>query len=115
MTDEDIRRIVEDAGAYDESREGTLLGMLGDFYGRQMRSMAILVWANGLVALALAAASAVLFFQTDQIKQEILYAATFLTGGHLAGHHQGLRVAGDQQDQHQPRDQAPGDPAGGSV
>lgn len=83
MNDEDIRKIVDDTSDYDESKEGSfaeLLQMAGDFYGRQMRSTAIVVWANGLIGIAIAVVSAVLFFRTDQVKQEILYAVTFLVG-----------------------------------
>jgi hypothetical protein len=80
MNEEDVRKMLDDTGSYDEAREGSLLQMAGDFYGRQMRSTAVLVWANALIAATIAGAAAVLFFQTDQVKDEIMYATVFLAG-----------------------------------
>jgi hypothetical protein len=83
MNDEDIRKIIDDTGSYDEAKEGSfaeLLQMAGDFYSRRMLSTAIVVWVNGLIAMAISVVSAVLFFRTDQVKQEIMYLAIFLVG-----------------------------------
>lgn len=78
MNDEEIRKMIGNTGAYDDSREDTLRSMLSDFYSRRMLSTAILVWANFLFFLALAVVSAVLFFKTDQTQYQIMYAALFV-------------------------------------
>ncbi len=84
--DEDIKRIVEDTDGYDEARADRVLGILSDFYGRQMRPMVLVLWGNALVAIAISAVAAVLFFRTDRVKDEIMYAVVFLVGfGWLAG------------------------------
>ncbi len=78
MSDDDVTKIVNDAGIYDEAKEDTLWQIAGEFYGRQMRAIAIVAWINGLLAMALGVFSAVRFFGTDQVKQEIMYAALFV-------------------------------------
>ena len=83
MNNEDVRKIIDDTGSYDEVKEGSfaeLLQMAGDLYSRRMLSTAIVLWVNGLIAMAICFVSAVLFFRTDQVKQEIMYAVIFLVG-----------------------------------
>jgi hypothetical protein len=76
--DDDLKTIIDDLEGYDESREGTALGMLTEFYSRKFLSTAIVVWANALVMTGVALLSAILFFRTDVAKEEILYATIFL-------------------------------------
>ena len=78
MNDEEIRKMIENTGTYDDSREDTLRSMISDFYSRRMLSTAILVWVNFLLFLALAIVSAVLFFRTDRTQYQIMYAALFV-------------------------------------
>ena len=78
--DEDVKRIIEDTDGYDEARADKLLGILSDFYGRQMRPMVIVLWGNALVAMAISVVATVLFFRTDRVKDEIMYAVIFLIG-----------------------------------
>ncbi len=86
MMDEDIKRIVEDTDSYDEARGDRLLSILGDFYGREMRPMLIALWGNALVAIAICGVAAMMFFRTDRVKDEIMYAVIFMVGfGWLAG------------------------------
>lgn len=79
MNDERLKAIVGDDGPYDEAREGSARQWLTDFYGRQMRAIAIVAWVNGLLAIALGVYAAVAFFRATEVKGEILYAAIFLT------------------------------------
>ena len=83
MNDEHIRRIIEDS--YDDSREDSVLSIAKDFYGKNLRSTAVLVWTGGIVFFALAAYSAVRFFGADDTKNQIMYAALFLGGVHGIG------------------------------
>lgn len=80
MNDEDIRKIIDDTTEYDEARVEPLTRMLGDFYSRRMAPTAAVVWVNCLIAIAISAAAAALFFRTSQVKDEIMYAAIFLVG-----------------------------------
>jgi len=83
MDKTDIRRVIDEA--YDDSQELSLRSMLADFYGRRMRSTAILVWAWGLIFMAGAVFSAVMFFRADQTRDQILYAALFVCFLQLLG------------------------------
>ena len=83
MNDEQIKKIIEDS--YDASREEGILSMARDFYSRQMRSIAIMVWVWGIVFIALAAYCAIQFFKTDQTQRQILWAALFIVGTHGLG------------------------------
>ena len=72
--DDDLQEIIDDLEGYDEKHEGTALGMLTEFYSRKFLSTAIVVWANAIVMTGVAVLCAVLFFRTDVVKEEILYA-----------------------------------------
>ncbi len=78
MKDDALKRIIDDASAYDEPREDTLRSMLADFYSRRNRTVALIVWIYGLVFMGVAVASAVLFFQAESVKYQILYATVFI-------------------------------------
>jgi len=78
MNDEQIKKIIEDS--YDTSREEGILSMARDFYSRQMRSTAIMVWFWGIAFFALAAHGTIQFFGTDQTRTQILGAALFIVG-----------------------------------
>jgi len=76
MNDEQIKKMIEDT--YDDSKEETLRSMVGDLYNRKNLGTIIWVWGNSLVFLALAAFSAILFFETSQSRYQIMYAAIFI-------------------------------------
>jgi len=80
MNDEDVRRILADDGLYDETREWSVRQTLGLLYNRQMVLPVIVMYVNVVIALAIAVVSALRFFRTDEVKDEILYATTFLVG-----------------------------------
>ena len=70
---------------YDESKEGTIRSMISDFYNRKMASVIILVWAFGLIFIALAVFSGVKFFVSEQVKDLVMYAVIFLASIHFIG------------------------------
>jgi hypothetical protein len=78
MDDAQIRQMIEDS--YDDSKEDTLRAMVGQFYNKKMLSTVILVWAYGLVFMALAIFSGVKFFRAGDIRSQIMYAGLFLCG-----------------------------------
>jgi len=84
MNDDRIEDILND-DAYDESREDTLRAMISQFYGKRMRSTAVLVWAFGLIFVALTAAALITFFQVESTRSQILYASLFVCGVQMIG------------------------------
>lgn len=75
MTDEQIKRILDDD--YDPAREGPIMSMARDFYNRRMLSTIILVWGWGLLFMAGAVYSGVMFFRAEPIRSQIMYATIF--------------------------------------
>ncbi len=78
MNDEQIRKIIDGPQDYDDSKEDSLCSMLSDFYSRKMLSTAILVWFWGIIFVAGAVYSAVKFFDAEQTRDQIMYAAVFV-------------------------------------
>jgi len=76
MNEEEIKKMIEET--YNESKEDTLRSMIGHFYSRKMLSFAIMIWTYGLLFLAGMIFSGIMFFQTDQIQCQIMYAVIFL-------------------------------------
>ena len=70
---------------YDESKEGTIRSMIGDFYNRKMASVIILVWVFGLIFIVIAVLSGVEFFVSEQTKDLVMYAVIFLASIHFIG------------------------------
>jgi hypothetical protein len=73
MDQEQIKKIIEDT--YDDSKEDTLLSMVGQLYSRKMLSSFIVHAAYSSVFIALAVFCGVKFFQTQQVRYQIMYAA----------------------------------------
>lgn len=78
MNDEQIKEIIN--GTYDETRADTIWSMAGDFYNRKMISMIVFIWGWGLVIMAVTIFSAVKFFNVEQTKYQIMFAAIFICG-----------------------------------
>lgn len=74
--DEQIKRIIEDN--YDDSRQEGLTSMIRDFYNRKMLSTVVFVWFFGIVFMAGAIYSGIIFFRTDEVKYQIEYAVIFM-------------------------------------
>ena len=75
MNEEQIKKIIEDT--YDDSKEDTLLSMVGQLYSRKMFSSFIAHAAYSSIFVALAIFCGVKFFKTDQLQFHIMYAAFF--------------------------------------
>lgn len=80
MHEKDHHKKHPDTG--DDSKPDTLRSMIKDFYNRKNASIVILVWLFALLSIAGAAASAVMFFKSEQVKSLILYAVLFLVCVH---------------------------------
>jgi hypothetical protein len=78
MTDERLKRILDDPRAYEDVRENTVRSMLGDFYNRRMLSTAIFVWVWGLAVVVGAVFCAVRFLNTTETRYQIMFAAIFI-------------------------------------
>jgi hypothetical protein len=76
MDEEEIRRIMD--GAYDDSKEDTLLSMVGQLYSRKMFPSFIVHFLYSLPFVAGAVFCAIIFFKTDQTQFQIMYAAIFV-------------------------------------
>jgi len=76
MNEEQIKKIIEDT--YDDSKEDTLLSMVGQLYSRKMFSSFIAHAAYSSIFVALAIFCGVKFFKTDQLQFQIMYAAIFV-------------------------------------
>jgi len=79
MNEEQLNKIINDSDQYEQEKEYSLIGMLGDFYSKKMLSIVILIWSMGIIFMAGAVYSAIQFFHTDNTKTEILYGVLFLT------------------------------------
>ena len=69
MSDEQIK---------DRSNENSIWSMVKQFYNRKMLSIIILVWIDFIIFFGLIIFSGIKFFETDQTKAQILYAAVFV-------------------------------------
>jgi hypothetical protein len=84
MSDEQIRRIIDDS--YDESKEEGIRAMGRDWFSRKMLSTVLFVWAWAIPLIALAVYSAIKFFETNQTREQIMYAALFVVSAqYVAG------------------------------
>jgi len=79
----DIRNILDDQ--YDASREDSIRAMIGDFYSRRMLSTVVFIWIWGVIFMVGAIYSAVRFFDVEEVKSQILYAAVFISLLNLLG------------------------------
>lgn len=76
MDDEQIKKIIEDT--YDDSKEDTLRSMVSQWYKKKISWTAVLFSVYCVFFHVLAIVSAVLFFQVDQAKYQMMYVALFL-------------------------------------
>ena len=76
MNDEQTKKVIEDTCV--ESKEDTFCTMARDLYNKKNFATLIWVWGNSLVFLALAIFSCIKFFQAEQSKYQIMYAAIFI-------------------------------------
>ena len=76
MNDEQMKKIIEDT--YDDSKEDTLLSMVGQLYSRKMFSSFIAHAAYSSIFIALAIFCGVKYFRTNNLQFQIMYAAIFV-------------------------------------
>ncbi|MHC4060847.1 MAG: DUF6768 family protein, partial [Planctomycetota bacterium] len=76
MNEEQIKKIIEDA--YDDSKEDTLLSMVGQLYSRKMFPSFIAHFLYSLPFMAGAVLCGIIFFKTDRTQFQIMYAAIFV-------------------------------------
>ena len=76
MNDEQIKKNVDDT--CNESQDDSIWSMGMDFYSRKMRSAAIIIWVWAIIFFAGATYCGIRFFETDQTKFQIMYAALFV-------------------------------------
>ena len=80
MNDEELQKEFQKMtdALYEEPREDTYRSMVSEFYSQRMRSTAILVWANFIFFFALGILCGFMFFLSDEVKHQIVYAALFI-------------------------------------
>jgi hypothetical protein len=76
MNEEDIKKIIDDT--YDDSREDTLLSMVGQLYSKKMLPSLIVHFVYGVPFFAGAIYCGIKFFKTDQSQFQLMYAAIFV-------------------------------------
>ena len=76
MNEERLRKIIEDT--YDESKEDTLLSMVGQLYSRKMFPSFIAHFLYSLPFIVGAVVCGVIFFKTNQTQFQIMYATIFV-------------------------------------
>lgn len=78
MTDETIKNILGDL-EYDSGREDSLRRFIASAFEARDRTYLLIAVAVTLVGFGIAASVAVLFFQTQEVRDMIFYATVFLT------------------------------------
>jgi len=76
MNEEEIKKIIDDT--YDDSREDTLLSMVGQLYSQKMVPSMIVHFAYSLPFMIGAVFCGIKFFRTDLTQYQIMYAAIFV-------------------------------------
>ncbi len=76
MNDEDIKKIINDT--YDVSKEDAYLSMTRLCFNKKLRWTAVIVVVHFLFFAALSVVFAYLFWQSNQSKFQIMYAALFI-------------------------------------
>jgi len=78
MDKEQIKKIIDSPPEYDESKEDTLLSMVGQLYSRKMLPSMIVHFAYSLPFFVGAVFCGIEFFKTGQTQFQVMYAAIFV-------------------------------------
>jgi hypothetical protein len=78
MNEEEIKKIIDDQGEYDESKESSMYSYLRDFYSKKMLWVLLNTFIMYSICLVLMIFCAFKFFQTDETRYQIMYAAIFI-------------------------------------
>ena len=76
MNEEQIKKIIEDT--YDESKEDTVLSMVGQLYNKRMVPSMFILATYLVPCLSGAIYCGIKFFKTDQSQFQLMYAAIFV-------------------------------------
>ena len=85
MDKERSKKIIDSPPEYDESKEDTILQWFLDGYSKRMRWITFGVCIFYFIILVPMIYSAILFFKTDQVRDQIMYAVIFLFCSHWMG------------------------------
>lgn len=103
MEHENIDDLIDSPGKYDNVSADLLRAMMKDRYNRRLRNSAILFSLYCAFFFALGIAGAVMFFQAEQTKYQIMYASVFVYFMQRAALVKTIRMAETQQRQHSKR------------
>ncbi len=78
MDKEQIKKIINRPSEYDESIGDDYFSMIRDAFSKDLRWAWISLWAWFFIFLAPIIISAILFFMTDQVQYQIMFAAIFV-------------------------------------
>ncbi len=78
MEHENIDDIIDSPEKYDNASAGLLHAMMKDRYNRRLRTSAILFSVYCVFFYVLGIAGAVMFFQAEQTRYQIMYASVFV-------------------------------------
>ena len=80
MNDQELQKEIDrmTRELYDAPREDSYLEMVGEFYSRKMLGTALIIWGNFLFFFALGIGCAFLFFQSGDVRGQIMWAALFV-------------------------------------
>ena len=78
MNEEQVKRIIDNPQEYDESKEDTLLSMVGQLYSRKMLPSMFAHFAYSVPFFAGAIYCGIKFFKIDQSQFQLMYAAIFV-------------------------------------
>lgn len=78
MDDEQVRKIIDSPPEYDESKEDTLLSMVGQLYSRKMLPSFIVHAAYSSPWIILAVYCGFAFFKAQQVQFQVMYGIIFV-------------------------------------
>jgi hypothetical protein len=78
MDQEQLKKIIDTPPEYDESREDTLLSMIGQLYSRKMFPSFFVHFVYSVPFIAGAIYCGIKFFRTEQIQTQVMYATIFI-------------------------------------
>ena len=78
MDKEQIKKMVNEQSEYDESREDTLLSMVGQLYSKKMLPSMLVHFVYSVPFFAGAIYCGIKFFKTDQTQFQLMHAAIFV-------------------------------------
>ena len=81
MTDKQTEAMIDEI--YDTSKEDTLLSMVGQLYSRRMLPSFLVHAAYSLVFIVPAVYCGIKFFDTQQVQDQLMYAAIFICCVHV--------------------------------